>query len=219
MFTRDDLARVAAIAVAHDLLVLADEVWGELMLPAAAGDDREFVSMASLLGEVPGLRERLIVVSSPSKAFNVAGLNLAWAYVPDRDLRRAFVSAGKDKAELGTFGVVALKAAYAEGEPWRQRLVEYVAANRDRAAAALDAGAPELRYTVPDASYLMWIDCRALGEKSPATFFERAGVGFSDGATFGARGFVRLNLACTAATIDAIVERVVAAVAAGRGAP
>ena len=103
-------------------------------------DARPFTSMLSLLapsdadpaaqagGGVPGLLRRLIVLTSPSKCFNVAPLDLAVAIVPDDSLRRRFRNAGKDSAEVGCFAYAAAAAAYGddESEAWRQRLVAYL---------------------------------------------------------------------------------------------
>ena len=97
-------------------------------------------------------------------------------------------------------------AAYAHGEPWRQALLAHLRANARRVAAFADA-APGLRMAPVEATYLAWIDARGLGVTDPHQHFEAAGVGLSDGADFGAPGFVRLNFGCSGALLDEALRR------------
>ncbi|HAF56193.1 MAG TPA: aspartate aminotransferase, partial [Thauera sp.] len=111
----------------------------------------------------------------------------------------------------------AAEAAYRDGDPWRQALLEYLRGNRRRVMDAI-AGMPGLSMTVPEATYLAWIDCRAMmaarAVTDPVAFFEAAGVGLSDGAAFGAPGFVRLNFGCPQATLDEALARMARALRA-----
>lgn len=130
-WSRDELLHVAALCADHNVLLLSDEVWGELPLhPEVA----PFTSALALLDDVPSLRERLIVLTSPSKCFNVATLNVAVAATPDATLRAEFAKAGGDMAEVTPFGYFAALAAYteAESEAWRLRLVSYLKGERSR---------------------------------------------------------------------------------------
>ena len=105
------------------------QVWGELVLNPAT----PFISALSLLDEVAGLADQLIVLTSPSKCFNVAGLDVSYAVAPSDTLRRRFRRVGIDQAEVTAFGYAATLSAYgdAECEAWRQRLVKYLRHNRD----------------------------------------------------------------------------------------
>jgi len=193
-WTREELARVAALCVREGVVLCSDEVWGEMPLEPAAAP---FTSMLALLGGVEGLQERLIVLTSPSKCFNIAPLDVATAVIPGETLRRRFLQAGKDAAEVGPFGYVAALAAYGddECEAWRERLVAYLTANRDYAAAMLSS-MDGVRCVVPESSYLMWIDATdALPPDTNAEqFFLDAGVGLSGGLPFGAEaGTCRIN--------------------------
>lgn len=206
-WTRADLERAARLCVAHDVLVCSDEVWGELPLQPSSAP---FVSMLGLL-DVPGLRERLIVLTSPSKAFNVATLDVAVAVVPGDSLRSRLRAAGADAAEVTCFGYTAATAAYAdaESERWRQRLVDYLLANRDHAVQAL-AAMDGVKFVVPESSYLLWIDAtEALPAGADAQdFFFSAGVGLTGGVTFGGgKGTCRLNFGCKRATLDEALRR------------
>jgi cystathionine beta-lyase len=207
VWTRDEMTRVARLCVAHDVVLCSDEVWRELILDETA---TPFCGAGSLMDDVDGLRERLIVMTSPSKTYNVAGCDVAMAYVPDRTLRAHFARAGADKAEITPFGYAAMLAAYTDPscEAWRQRLLETLRANRDRVDAALaeDANARALvTWTVPDASYLTWLNCEALVERverSPFEHFLEHGVALSDGAPFSAPRAARVNFATTREILD-----------------
>lgn len=101
MWSRDELGAVARLCVKHDVTLCSDEVWGECVLEPEA---TPFIGMGALCAEVEGLRERLIVISSPSKVFNVACTDIAYAAIPGEALRRAFIRVGADKAEVTPFG-------------------------------------------------------------------------------------------------------------------
>ena len=113
-WTKEELERVASLCVEHDVTLCSDEVWGEVPLEPSAFP---FTSMLSLLsdgdgrGGIEGLAERLIVLTSPSKCFNVAPLDIALAVVPNASLRRKFRRAGADSAEVGCFAYAAATAA------------------------------------------------------------------------------------------------------------
>jgi len=226
-FSRATLERVASLCVAYDVTLCSDEVWGEMPLEPSTAP---FTSALSLISPdshigapaVAGLRERLIVLTSPSKCFNVATLNLALAVIPHEQLRLAFRSAGLDMAEVPPFGFFGAMAAYGspESEAWRQRLVSYLKANRDYACHALasvkrlESNRKGLCFTRPESSYLLWVDADGLlpeGTNAAELLLAR-GVGVNDGATFGAsaRTF-RVNFACRRETLTRGLDRIVAA--------
>ena len=198
VWTREEMTRVASMCVARDVILCSDEVWRDLILDEAA---TPFCGAGSLCDDVEGLRERLIVLTSPSKTYNVAGCDVALACVPDKALRLHFARAGSDKAEITPFGYAACLAAYTDPscEEWRQRLLTYLRANRDHIAETLAANATArelLTWTVPDASYLTWVNCERLVdriERSPFDHFIDHGVVLSDGAPFSAPRSCRIN--------------------------
>lgn len=96
---------------------------------------------------------------------------------------------------VNLLGYTATLAAYRDGEQWRQALLSYLRENRDLVLELLTA-MPGLKTWPVEATYLAWIDARSLQTDDPAGFFELAGVGLSDGAPFGAPGFLRLNFGC-----------------------
>ena len=122
IWNRKELMDLAKMCVENDVVICCDEVWGEIVLPFT---DRPFVSMLSLIDEVEGLEERLVVLTSPSKVFNIAGLDLAYAVIPNPELRMKFKRAGADKSEIPHFGFDACEVAYTDRsvERWRRELV------------------------------------------------------------------------------------------------
>ncbi|KAL1520845.1 hypothetical protein AB1Y20_022406 [Prymnesium parvum] len=214
----EELERVCRMCVANDVSICSDEVWGEMPLSRVA----PFTSLLSFLPHtldgqpagVEGLRERLMVLISPSKCFNVASLDLALAVVPDDTLRRKYRASGADSAEVTPFGYVAAQAAYGhpDSEAWRQRLISYLQANRDFAFETLTS-ARGVRATCPEASYLMWIEVPDLGVPA-VEFFEQHGVGLTGAVDFGgAANCCRLNFACSRATLKLALDRMLRAMA------
>ena len=168
VWTRDEMRAVAQLCADNDVALLSDEVWADVILDE---DATPFTGAAAMLAaDEVGWRlaeAGLVVLASPSKAFNVAALDLALAVIPDVAARRRFTKAGADKAEIPPFGFAAAMACYAdttgEVEEWRQRLLAYLKANRDHVETRLLeqplSGGRCLSMTRPEASYLTWMDC------------------------------------------------------------
>lgn len=202
VFSRRELEAVAAFAQRHDLVVCADEIHCDLVLDAEA----RHVAFGTLGGDVV---RRSVSLFAASKTFNVAGLLCGFAVIPDAGLRGRFRKALAGVAnEVNIFGLVALEAAYRHGEPWRRACVEYLRGNLD---VVMDAVASMEGVSIaqrPQATYLAWLDVRALGFENPCAAFESGGVGLGDGADFGAPGFVRLNFGCPRGRLGEILGRV-----------
>lgn len=107
---------------------------------------------------------------------------------------------------VNALGYAAAEAAWLHGDPWRRRLVALLADHRDRVLATV-AAIPGLTATRPQATYLVWIDCRETGIPDPFAACVAAGLGPSDGRDFGAPGFIRLNLACPTPRLEIALER------------
>ena len=180
VWTRAELIRVAQLCVKHDVVLLSDEVWADMVYDEVA---TPFTGMGALLQDVPGLSERLVVVSSPSKTYNVATCNVAYAAVVDPNLRREFLRAGRDKAETTPFGFAAALSAYTDPAcaQWRLRLLAYLRSNRDHVHEVLmrEAGPELLQLTRPEATYLTWIDVSRVGV--PEYHWENYGVKLTPG--------------------------------------
>ena len=195
VFSRDDLLRLADIAQRHDLTVVSDEIWADLVLD----EDSPHVSFASL--DHPAARRAISFVAA-SKTWNIAGLGCAAAIVPDERLRNRWRAAGGGLVPMvNPLGYAASEAAWREGDPWRRALIDLLREHRRLALEAV-ADLPGVSCIAPQATYLMWLDCREwaaaqpAGQADPQQACEAAGIGPSDGREFGSPGCLRLNLGC-----------------------
>jgi cysteine-S-conjugate beta-lyase len=202
VFTADELSRVAEIAARHDLVVISDEVHAELVHPP-----HRHVPFASLAPEVEA---RTVTVTSASKAFNLAGLRWAILHAGCDELQAALDALPRHY--LGApnlMAVAATEAAWVSGDAWQRAVGDQLDANRQLLATLLQKHLPDVDYAVPDATYLAWLDCRALDlGDDPAETFRRRGVELSPGPRFGTQGlgFARLNFATGPTVLTHIVE-------------
>ncbi|MBX3227690.1 MAG: aminotransferase class I/II-fold pyridoxal phosphate-dependent enzyme [Labilithrix sp.] len=203
--TRAELEAIAALARAHDVLVVSDEIHAPL-----THAPHEHVPFPLVDPSVS------VVLTSASKTFNLAGLK-ASVIVACHDRARAVV--GRLPVELpyhaGHLGIVAARAAFEHGDPWLAETRRILDRNRALLGELLGEHLPRVRYTPPAAGYLAWLDCRALGlGADPAkVFLERARVALSPGPPFGTNGegFARLNFATTRAILEEAVRRMAGA--------
>jgi cystathionine beta-lyase len=200
VWRRDEVEAVLAFCRRHDLVLVSDEIHCDLIL-----DDLVHVPAALAGPEDAG---RTVTLSSPSKAFNLPGLNFAFAIVADKKLRRRFARPGKGLLPFpGCFAVAAAEAAYGEGAEWHAGLLDYLRGNRDALEAFVAAELPRVKMTHVEATYLAWLDVRELGLEDPAAACRSAGVALSAGAAFGDPAYLRLNFACPRATLDEALRR------------
>ena len=210
VFERAELEAMAEIAVERDLLVVADEIHQDLLFP-----DHRHIPFASLGDEVA---RRTITFTSATKSWNIAGLCCAVAHFgPDAPLTTLDAFPPHYLGRVSIAGIEATAAAWREGDPWLRELIAYLDGNRTRVASFLRERLPGVDHVPPEATFLAWLDCRALDlPGGPHAFFlDGARVALSDGPDFGeaGRGFVRLNFATSRAILDAILERMAGAVA------
>jgi cystathionine beta-lyase len=206
VLTREELTGMAAICLERDLAIIADEIHCDLLYSG-----QRHVPMASLGPEVA---RRTITLMAPSKTFNLAGLKVSVAVVPDASLREKFMAARGDlvQAQVNIMGYIAAFAAYRDGDAWLGDLLRYLEANRDFLTDYVGRHLPGVAMTPPEGTYLAWLDCRGAGPAAadPFTFFlERAKVALNDGALFGpgGQGFVRLNFGSPRALLTEGLER------------
>lgn len=208
-FTRDELASIAAVAEEHDLLVISDEIWADLVYPGAV-----HVPFASVSADAAA---RTVAIVAASKAFNLAGLRTAVAHIGHARIAEQIDEIPSHVlGAIGSPGAEATLAAWTAGDEWLAETLARLEANRDRAAARLTAELPEVRFAMPEATYLHWLDFSALElDDEPADWLlEHARVALSKGTDFGPRGagFARLNFATTPELLDEILDRIVRAV-------
>jgi cystathionine beta-lyase len=209
-FTRAELEQVAAFCERHSLILVSDEIHCDLVL-----DDIAHVPAATLS---PAIAARTITLMAPSKTYNVAGLGCSFAIIPNAELRTKFRRAASGIVpDVNIMGYVACEAAMRHGEPWRQELLAYLRGNRDLIEQTVARGElPGVTMTHVEATYLAWLNIGQLKLTNAAAFFEQHGLGFSDGAPFGAAKdtYVRLNFGCTRATLAEALARMKRALAA-----
>jgi cystathionine beta-lyase len=186
-----ELTRMAEICIRHNVLMISDEIHSELLL-----DKNQFQPLASLSREI---EERTVTLVSASKAFNVPGLFSAFAIIPDQALREQYAETLlKAGLHVSSAGLVASQITYSgRCDGWLRELRRYLTGNRDFVIDYVTKRWPQVRVTMPRATYLAWLDFTQVAlEKTPYEFFlEQAKVALSDGAIFGesGKGHVRLN--------------------------
>jgi cysteine-S-conjugate beta-lyase len=152
---------------------------------------------------------------SPSKTFNIAGLPVSAAIIPDRDLRLRFRQTMEQLhlAIPNIFSIVAFESAYRHGENWLKQLLTYLEGNLNYAMSFFAVKIPQMKVIKPEGTYLLWLDCRGLGmnqEKLNDYMIRQAKVGLNDGRRFGigGDGFLRLNMACPLPVLKDALERI-----------
>lgn len=207
-WTRDEMTQLAELCAKRDAVIVSDEIWADLTL-----DGVPHTPFASLS---PEIAQRCITLMAPSKTFNVPGLGSSFAVVQNPALKRQLMNAESGIIpHVNVFGLAAAEVAFTACDDWLDELRSYLTANRDALLAFIDEHMPAIRATVPQATYLGWLDCRNAGiEGNPNTFFlKKARVALSDGASFGSggEGFVRFNFGCPRAQMMQALERMSAA--------
>lgn len=210
VWSADELRRVAEICDREGVIVVSDEIHGDMVHAPA-----RFVPFASVSQQA--LRNS-ITFGSPSKTFNIPALATSWASIPDPALRKRFFDSLKgvefdDPAMLQQEGAV---AAYEEGDSWHAEMMRYVEANIAYVLERLE-GIPGITAQAPEASFLVWLDCRGLGlphRRIVDLFVREARLALNDGEMFGqgGSGFMRLNVAAPRATLREAMDRLQSAV-------
>ncbi len=198
VFRRDELERMAHICLRHGVTICSDEIHCDLVFKGQA-----HLPIASIDEEVA---MNTITLMSPTKTYNIAGLQCSFAIVQNKDLRARFQESMHGLVMwVNLIGMNAAIAAYRDGQEWLSQVLAYLEGNRDYLADFVATQLPQLRMVKPEGTYLAWLDCREAGiPGAPCEYFiKEARVGFNDGVTFGkgGEGFVRLNFACTRASL------------------
>ncbi len=201
VLSREELASIAQTAERHNLVICSDEIHCGLVL-----DKRLQHLPIAMLDDATA--ERTITLMAPSKTWNIPGLGCAFAVVANPKLRRQVLDAMHGIVpHANVLGLAATEAAYRHGDPWRRELVDYLRGNAECVERAI-AAIPGLSTWPVEATSLAWIDARSLALRDTVRFFEDAGVGLSNGADFGAPGYVRLNFGCARSVLELALRRI-----------
>jgi cystathionine beta-lyase len=203
VFRRDELERMAELCLARNVLICSDEIHSDLLYRGA--QHRPIASLD------PEIAQHTITFVAPSKTFNLPGLQASVAIIPNAELRQRFQAARQGIVPwVNVMGLIALQAAYREGQEWLDQLLVYLEANRDFVYDFVRSELPGFNMAKPAGTYLAWIDCRAASLENPYKFFlDNARVALSNGAIFGAggQGFVRLNFGCPRSMLEEALRR------------
>ena len=211
-FPVETLRRLAEICERHGIIVLSDEIHCEMLLGGRR--HHPFASVSEAAARCS------ITFMAPSKTFNIAGVVSSYAIVQNPGLAGKFFSylESNETDYPPIFSAEATRAAYTpEGDAWRREMLDYVQGNVDFVDGWLRANLPQIRAVRPEASFLVWLDCRRLGLPQPALvdlFVGKARLALNDGVVFGEEGlgFMRLNVGCPRANLQAALESLRAAI-------
>ncbi|MDR2775236.1 MAG: PatB family C-S lyase [Tannerella sp.] len=215
VWSKETLQRLASICAANGIIVIADEIHSEMVYPS-----RKHYPFPTVSGEAAACS---ITFAAPSKTFNIAGIVASYAVVPDKHLREAFYSyleAGEFN-EGSLFSYIATTAAYTYGAEWRRQMIDYVVGNVTFTDRYLKRHIPQIKAYMPQASFLVWLDCRELGldhEELTDLFRRRARLALNDGTLFGAAegsGYMRINVGCPRSTLEMALEQLRKAIGGG----
>ncbi len=208
IYTRSELERIGEICLANDVLIVADEIHSDLIL------EGRHIPIATLSDEIA---QHTLTMIAPSKTFNLAGLACSVLIAQNKEIRETMAAALQSiSAHVNIMGYSAAYGAYTGGDEWLRQALVYLKDNRDFAIDYIRRHMPQIKTTIPDSTYLLWMDMRDLPIDGDLMAFcrETAGVAPSPGEFFGkaGEGFVRLNFGCTRSTLVQGLERLRAAI-------
>ena len=210
LWKRDEIVRMGEIVIGNGGTVISDEIHCEILFKG-----HKHIPFASIS---PEFEQNSIVCMSPSKTFNLAGLEISTIIIPNKKLRDNFISIQSGIVpNPNLFGYAGLEAAYKLGDEWLEQVLDYLQDNLDFLQDYLARRIPNIKIIQPQGTYLIWLDCRELGMDNLAlrSFMrDNAKVGLEDGFIFGetGSGFVRMNIACPRSILEEALRRIESAV-------
>jgi cystathionine beta-lyase len=210
LWNREELIRMGEIVIRHGVVVISDEIHCEILFKG-----HRHVPFASISEE---FEQNCIICMSPSKTFNLAGLEVSSIIIPNKKLRDDFTNVRSGILPgPNLFGYIALEAAYRFGDEWLEQVLDYLQGNLDFMLAYFAERISRIKVIQPQGTYLIWLDCRDLGMDNHTlrSFMrEKARVGLDDGFIFGecGSGFERMNIACPRSILEEALQRIEMAV-------
>jgi cystathionine beta-lyase len=213
VWTREELEKMGSICLKHGVFVISDEIHCEFTMPG-----HTYIPFASLSED---FAMNSAVCLSPSKAFNIAGLQIANIIVKDADIRKKVDKAINinEVCDVNPFGVLALQAAYtSEGEAWLNELCQYIEGNYLLAKQMLKEALPHCPVTTLEGTYLLWLDIRATGKTSQQVanhLMQHHKVYVNPGTLYGetaGEGYIRINLATRQSLVKEGIQRIISGV-------
>ena len=206
VWTREELQRIGDICIKHNVIVVSDEIHCEIVHPGY-----KYIPFASISEE---FKKHSVTCISPSKAFNIAGLQIANIIVENDEWRQRIDKAINinEVCDVNPFGVIATIAAYNEGEEWLNQLLQYIHGNYLFFKDYCEEHLPQLPVAPLEGTYLAWMDCRSLNipsEELEEELMKKAKLWLNAGSMYGkeGEGFMRWNLACPRQLVKEGLER------------
>ena len=212
MWNKEELSELAEICYDNNILVVSDEIHADLVLPG-----NKHVPFATVSEKAA---QNNITLMAPSKTFNIAGIVSSFAVVENRDIRKKYFDYLEARhLNQGTiFAYLAAQYVYETGGEWLDQVMEYIQKNIDFVDSFLQQHVPQIKVIRPEASFLIWLDCRTLNLSQPeleSFFIHKAKLGLNSGTMFGeeGEGFMRLNVGCPLITLEKALNNLKKAVA------
>ncbi len=208
VWTKEELKKLGDICLEHNILIVSDEIHHDLILPG-----NEHTCFSTISEE---FEQKTIVCTAPSKTFNLAGLQVSNIIIPNEKLRQSFINTIVHKNGIGipnSFGIVAMIAAYNEGEEWLEQVLNYIDSNFHFLQEFVANNLPDVKYIEPEGTYLAWLDFNSLGlndEDLKNLILNKAKIALDGGKLFGSggEGFQRINVACPKSLLEKTMQRI-----------
>ncbi|ART77817.1 MalY/PatB family protein [Sutcliffiella horikoshii] len=206
VWTREELEQLGKICVKHNIIIVSDDIHADLVF-----NNYTYYPLASISEDIA---MQTVTCIAPTKTFNMAGLQAAAMITSNQALREKLEFFLKKQGHflLNMLGVSAMEAAYKHGEQWLDEVLSYIEDNMDYAVEYIQKEIPGVEASKPEGTYLLWIDCRKLGlgeEELKRLLLHKGKLALESGSKFGKEGtgFVRMNVACTKATLQEGLQR------------
>lgn len=206
VWSREDLRKIGDLCVKYNVLIISDEIHADLCLPGFT-----HYPIASLSKEIADIT---ITLMAPSKTFNVAGIQASIIICENKKLKQKLNQTQHQLAfhGLNLFALEVIKASYNHCDYWLEEVIHYIQKNVDTVHHFIQMELPEIKMVVPEASYLVWLDCTALGlsdQELKQRLINKGKIAVSPGISYGkgGEGFIRLNVGCTHETVQEGLKR------------
>lgn len=206
VWTEPELQEILRIARRYQLTILSDDIHADLTYSKV---------QHTMLGRLAQTGDKIITAIAPNKSFNIPGLGLSALIIPDPEQRKAIkqVFDSLHVANSNPFSIAAFEAAYRDGDAWLDALMAYLEGTRDYVVDYLERYIPQIKCVAPEATYLLWLDCRDLGMSDTQLrdfFIKQCRLGLNPGTVFGTggSGFMRMNIGVRRAVIAQALESI-----------
>jgi len=212
IWTKEELKQFAAVCERHNVTIISDEIHADMVLPGN-------IAHTPLATVSEWAEQHTVTFMAPTKVFNMPGLISSAYIIANTELRHKFAEF-LEASEMNAgniFAYIGAVAAYEHGEEWRLQMLDYVQGNIEYIADFLKKNVPQVKPMIPEASFLVWLDCKELGMETDELhkFFSlKAGLGLNKGTIFGAGGeyHLRLNVACSRRILEQAMKQLQLAV-------